>query len=97
MTIAVETNVELNLVGCSACGVIYGLPAVFEQARHDDKEDWHCPNGHVQHYPGKPVHDCLSDAKRDARLLREQLSQAREDVARKAKHITTLKRRAKRA
>jgi hypothetical protein len=53
---------------CPVCGIVYGLPAAFYNARKDgsSKEGWYCPNGHS-----------LSITKSEAAKLREQLDEER--------------------
>ena len=95
MMVNIETVITLELVVCCTCGILFGLPALLDQTRRDDKKLWHCPNGHSQHYGGKPVRDLLSEAEGAARLLREELAVAEAAVSRKSKQVATLKRRAK--
>jgi len=93
MTVTIEASIALELVICYACGITFGLPAEFDQHRRDDKNTWYCPNGHPVIYTGRPVRDRLSEAEGTVKLLREELSQAQDSVARKAKQLATLKRR----
>jgi hypothetical protein len=53
---------------CPVCGIVYGLPAAFYDARKSgsNKGGWYCPNGHS-----------LSIVKSEATKLQEQLDDER--------------------
>ena len=82
-------SLSFDAVACCECGVIFGMPSQLNQNRHEDKCNWHCPNGHIQHYTGKTAGERLKEAELT-------LSLTREEAGRKDKQIIALKRRLKR-
>lgn len=41
---------ELETIPCSACGIRFGMPHDFVEARRGDKRQFYCPNGHILSY-----------------------------------------------
>lgn len=43
--------------GCTICGIEFGVPEYFVEAREADGANFFCPNGHLVHISGerKPV------------------------------------------
>lgn len=41
-------TVQLFVMDCSECGVIYGFASTYEARRREDGKSWRCPNGHPQ-------------------------------------------------
>jgi len=45
-TVSEITTLDLKLIDCVDCGVIFGLPVRIAQARRQTGGDFYCPNGH---------------------------------------------------
>jgi hypothetical protein len=41
---------HIEVVSCGECGIRFGLPARFIEARRADGRNFHCPNGHLRCY-----------------------------------------------
>lgn len=52
-------------VDCIHCGIIFGVPDLWDVNRRRDHASFYCPNGHGQHYTGE------SDIEKANRLARE--------------------------
>jgi hypothetical protein len=46
-----EAALESNV--CCVCGIEFAMPAYFVRKRREDHVDFHCPNGHPQHFTGE--------------------------------------------
>lgn len=64
---------------CGTCGVVWGMPETFLDARRQDGEWWYCPNGHKWHWSGETVEVRLrrqlehtKDSLASARAARDQ-------------------------
>jgi hypothetical protein len=55
---------DLSPISCCTCGMTFGAPAAWEQARRAKHDGFFCPNGH-------PL---VFNAKSDAEKLRDQLA-----------------------
>jgi hypothetical protein len=78
------TTVQIVAIWCNGCGIAYGLPQGFIEARREDHKSWTCPNGCVRHFPAGP-----SKAEREAQRLREQLDAARSLAERESERRRT--------
>lgn len=38
---------------CYTCGCVVALQDQFVKNRREDKNEWYCPNGHSQYFPGE--------------------------------------------
>lgn len=63
---AVNINFSLVCQTCITCGIVFGVPADWDNHRQQKHDSFYCPNGHSQYYSGKS----------EAEKLREQLEQA---------------------
>lgn len=73
-----ETD-ELVLVDAGCCGIQFGMPRRFYDARLKDGATWYCPNGHPRCYnkgKSKAERD-LEQAKAEAIRLQARLDQER--------------------
>jgi predicted RNA-binding Zn-ribbon protein involved in translation (DUF1610 family) len=43
---------QLYVFDCPNCGVIFGVDQTYDQRRRNDKQTFHCPNGHSMSYSG---------------------------------------------
>lgn len=59
------TNFSITMVTevCINCGIPFGIPHNYQQRLKQTHENFHCPNGHKQHYVGQT----------EAEKLKEQL------------------------
>lgn len=48
-------------VTCCNCGAAFGITGTLYAARRDDRENFHCPNGHPQHFTGKTAAERLRE------------------------------------
>ena len=93
MSVAVMREVRLTVEACCNCGVLFGLPEEYQRQRIDDKEYWHCPNGHRQHYTGKSLAEQLVEAKRQTASAREDVRVAMAATAKAREETKRLRRR----
>lgn len=63
-------EIELAVIHCSECDVVFGVTSSFKARRTSDKRTFHCPNGHGQWYPAKC--ECGAIFKKDASLAEHQ-------------------------
>lgn len=42
---------DLEKLTCCDCGIIFGVPSMWQKKRREDAKFFYCPNGHSQHYP----------------------------------------------
>ena len=65
---------QLTTVSCYRCGIVFAMPQSYYQDRLKDHDNWHCPNGHVQHFTGKTALQKKADRLEyeNARLLRQK-------------------------
>lgn len=76
---AYDTAIDVKIVAywCNGCGIAYGLPEGFIEARREDHQSWTCPNGCVRHFPAGS-----SEAERlraEVKRLEQQRNLARQD------------------
>lgn len=64
-----------NLV-CASCGILFGAPDHWEQARREDKREFFCPNGHRQLF-AKSEADKL---RQERDLLKQQIAQKDDEI-----------------
>jgi len=48
-----RVDLEFDLVGCRACGILFAVPAQFLQQLLEDEGRLWCPNGHPLRFSGK--------------------------------------------
>ena len=93
--LALQTVLRIKTTVCITCGCVIGMQDGYYDRRAEDHRDFHCPNGHKQHFVDE------SDAEKNARLLREEQARhartlareneeraAKEKLARKLKRVT---------
>lgn len=44
---AVSVSIELDVMDCATCGVVFGVAQELVVRRRDDGQPFYCPNGHV--------------------------------------------------
>ena len=49
-------TIEFETIECCDCGIVFQVPADFDENRVEDGREFYCPNGHEQSYP-----DCEDD------------------------------------
>lgn len=88
MPTAFETNTIVTLIpqSCGACGIVFGMPSDFRDARLADHESWYCPNGHKRHFTGKTEADKLRDQLASTRAHLDQAWARQSDLAKEAEH-----------
>ena len=52
-----------TVLQCADCGIGFGLPPGFYDARHSDRKTFYCPWGHPQWFPGKTDEQRISELK----------------------------------
>lgn len=61
---------------CCNCHISFGMTKAMREARLEDLKTFYCPNGHAQHYTGKPTSERLRQrlewAEARERALRDQ-------------------------
>lgn len=57
-------------VNCLECGILFVVPAEWNNRKREDGEKWFCPNGHAQFYTGHPTYEVIED---QAAKLREEV------------------------
>jgi hypothetical protein len=79
-----ETTIQIVAHWCdhpNGCGIAYGLPQGFIEARRKDHKTWYCPNGCKAHYPaGKTDEQKLREAQARETALQDQLAAAVRDA-----------------
>lgn len=45
--------VQLEEVVCASCGTAFGLSTTFAAQRRTNRQEFYCPNGHGQWFPGE--------------------------------------------
>lgn len=67
-------GVEMVFQSCINCGITFGFPKEYDTRLRQTHANFHCPNGHGQHYNAKTDAEKLRDEKV---RLQAQLDQAR--------------------
>lgn len=96
------TQSELLIAHKCSCGVHFGLPESFYNARKKDHKTFYCPNGHSRYYPGKTEEERLKEqlagtrkwAEEDRQSLMQQRDRASRQAAAHKGNVTKLKKRA---
>ena len=89
---------------CYLCGIVFGLERDYKNRRVEDHGDWHCPNGHAQHFLGKTEAErlreqlqaterCLQNARDETQRQRELRGQVERSLRGTRSVVTRLKRR----
>jgi hypothetical protein len=63
----------LSAVGCPTCGMVFGVPPIFEIERRRDHASFYCPAGHRQYYPHKSDEELLEEERQRAKRLSQRL------------------------
>lgn len=63
-------NIQFVTETCCSCGMPFAMTADFQQRRRRDRETFHCPAGHPQHYTGKT----------EEQKVREELERTRSNL-----------------
>lgn len=71
MSITVSTKIELNVIECANCGLVFAVTTDFERRRRNDHGGFYCPFGHSNYFPSKS----------DEEKLRDQLSEEKRKLA----------------
>ncbi len=91
-----EINVQIEANWCPVCGVPYGMPASYWQARREDHKTWYCPNGCRLHYPvGSSEAEKLKVELDAARSLAQRESRRRQNAEADARRAEYQRRYAK--
>lgn len=69
MTISLQSSLETCT--CWKCGILFAMPAHFQETRREDHKGFFCPNGHESFYLGE------SDATKYKRLYEREQENAR--------------------
>lgn len=69
MSVTFQETVVLSKLECCRCGVTFAIPQKLEAERRKDHDEFYCPNGHKQHFPGE------SEAERYKRLFESEQRQ----------------------
>lgn len=72
---------SLRQIECYKCSVMFGVTAVFQNNRREDKASFYCPNGHPQAY-----------AQSTADKLQREVDRLKQDAARLAEAAATAER-----
>jgi hypothetical protein len=86
--VTVAEEIDLEVMDCAACGVVYAVTRDYDARRRKDGQGWSCPNGHSNVY-GNTEADRL---KRELEDTRKGLAATREDLARERSRLETAKR-----
>jgi hypothetical protein len=91
-----QQTVELVLVECYSCAIVYGIPQMMETMllSKREKASTYCPNGHVWHYVGQSDAEKLAAAKARLTATEDQLQAAERAAKRNRAEITRLRKRA---
>jgi peptidoglycan hydrolase CwlO-like protein len=77
-----EFAVELEIVTCYACGIVFAFPSLIMRRRLNDHQSFWCPNGHSQAFLGESEADKLTRElkryQRQAELLQAEAAHQRE-------------------
>lgn len=68
-----EFPIVLVKESCIICGIKYAIPEYYLDQRKKDHKNFHCPNGHSQHYPGRSDLDRIKDLEADVERLKNVL------------------------
>lgn len=69
----------LYVFDCPRCGVIFGIPADYDNRRREDHRSIYCPSGHTMTYDGPTAEQKLKKAEAREQHLTDQLSAAIRD------------------
>lgn len=91
-----QQTVELVLVECYSCAIIYGIPQMMDTMllAKKEKASTYCPNGHCWNYVGRSDADQLAATKAQLTSAKDQLEAAERAANRNRQEITRLKKRA---
>ena len=78
---------EFQVNECYKCGVEFAMPVILDETCQRDKQEFFCPNGHTQAYPGVSLCDTLARIRRD-------LAEALVDRDRAERAVIRLKKKA---
>lgn len=77
MNISINTNIELGVVECCACGIAFGISSLRLRTLKKDHETFYCPNGHKQWFPAETEEEKLKkELKKKEQELAEKVIQS---------------------
>ena len=89
-------NEFFEVENCCNCGIAFAMTADFKRRRLEDRNTFHCPNGHAQHYIGKTeVQKLKEEVERKQQMLDAAQSRAataerdKEQIAKAHKKMRT--------
>ena len=62
---------------CCECGIIFAVPTAFEKSLRDTHQQFYCPNGHQQHFPGETEEENL---RRERNRLKQQAARLHDQI-----------------
>ena len=89
------TSTTLTSLSCGVCAVPFAMPVDLHQRALDRGDQFYCPNGHPQNYPGKTVARRARDAEAERDTLRRDNNRLADDNMSLAQKNRTLRARAK--
>jgi len=103
--IVISTELELVTDTCCKCGIVFAVPARFQNERRRDHATFYCPSGHPLHYGAEsPEEKLRRDLNRqrqnnayledEAKRQRERAEASERQAAARKGVITRLKKRA---
>lgn len=81
---------KMHIIECAACSIDFGIGADFMAKRRNDHENFYCPNGHSNHYPGP------SAAEKEQKRLERELEAARSLATRESRRRADAEQSARR-
>ena len=69
-----NATVNLTTQVCCACGVVFTLPCNMREGLIKNHASFHCPNGHLQCFPGE------TDEEKEIKHLRSDLELVKQDI-----------------
>lgn len=75
-TLTIIGQADLVTETCFKCGVLFAMTVDYRNHRLRSRDEFHCPNGHSQHYIGKTDTERLKEAEAREVALRDQLRAA---------------------
>ena len=88
--------VQFTTITCATCKIQFMIPELARQRYQDRGDDFHCPNGHSNHYRESEldrVKKQLAQANSEKDSYARSLNTAREYIATKEKQLSAAKGR----
>lgn len=96
-------SVDMFVMTCASCGVIFGITTEYEAARRKDTRSFHCPNGHTLSWKQSEADRLARDLAQAVRdrdaawtahdAARDQLKASERSLAATKGHVTRLRNR----